>query len=347
MDAFFKLFAKLLIFFEIKTTFVKIMKKIQFLFLAITLFLVSFNFKWGFFAHQRINKHAIFILPPELFPFYKANLKTIMELSVAPDERRYAVKGEAPKHYIDLDHYPDSLKNKMPFFWHNALENFSEDSLQAHGTVPWHIYLMKFKLTEAFKAKDAYKILRLSAEIGHYIADANVPLHTTKNYNGQFTNQVGIHAFWESRLPELYSENYNLEVGPAQYLTNPQKTIWQAVYQANACLDSVLVFEQKLNQSFKSTKKYAVETRNGINVKNYSKNYASKYHQLLANQVERQMQRSIKMIGDFWYTAWVDAGQPDLVHLKYYEFSQGEKQAYEEERKNWLQKLFDVRSEND
>jgi len=31
--------------------------------------------------------------------------------------------------------------------------------------------------------------------------------------------------------------------------------------------------------------------------------------------VERQMKRSIKMIADFWYTAWVNAGQPDLSKL--------------------------------
>lgn len=323
------------------------MKKIQFLLLLVTLILLSFKAKWGFFAHQRINKHAIFILPPELFPFYKAHLKTIMELSVAPDERRYAIKGEATKHYIDLDNYPDSIRKNMPLFWGGALEKYSEDTLNAHGTVPWHIYYMKFQLTEAFKTKDAYKIIRLSAEMGHYIADANVPLHTTKNYNGQLTNQVGIHGFWESRLPELYSDSYNFMVGPATYLPNPQKTAWEAVYKANSCLDSVLVFEQNLNSNFKKTKKYAVETRNGINVKNYSRAYSKKYHELLKNQVENQMRRSIKMIGDFWYTAWVDAGQPDLTTLKYYQITQGEKVALDAEKKNWVQKLFTARNEND
>ena len=36
---------------------------------------------------------------------------------------------------------------------------------------------------------------------------------------------------------------------------------------------------------------------------------------MLAGQVERQMKRSIKMIADFWYSAWIDAGQPDLNSL--------------------------------
>ena len=61
----------------------------------------------------------------------------------------------------------------------------------------------------AFIEKDSDKILKYSADLGHYIADAYVPLHTTENYNGQLTGQKGIHAFWESRLPELFSEDYN------------------------------------------------------------------------------------------------------------------------------------------
>ncbi len=28
--------------------------------------------------------------------------------------------------------------------------------------------------------------------------------------------------------------------------------------------------------------------------------------------VEQQMRTSIKMIGDFWYTAWIDVAKPDL-----------------------------------
>ena len=40
--------------------------------------------------------------------FYKRNLDYIISASVNPDRRRYAVKEEAPRHYIDLDEYGDS-----------------------------------------------------------------------------------------------------------------------------------------------------------------------------------------------------------------------------------------------
>ncbi len=301
---------------------------------------------WGFFAHQRINRLAIFTLPQDMMPFYKTHLRYVMENSVAPDQRRYAVKDEAPRHYIDLDNYGDSAAYKLPIFWKEAVEKLTEDTLMKHGIVPWHIQLMKFQLTKAFQEKDAQRILKLSAEIGHYIADANVPLHTTSNYNGQKTNQLGIHGFWESRLPELYSDDYDFFVGTAEYERFVGKRAWDAVRNANLALDSVLVFERNLNANFKETKKYSIEERNGQNLKVYAKDYSKRYHQSLNNQVERQMKRAVKMIGDLWFTAWVDAGQPDLTALLDFKLSEQQKKEEEVEQKTWLQKLFKPREEN-
>lgn len=161
------------------------------------------NESWGFFAHQKINRLAVFILPPEMIGFYKKNIQYLTEASVNPDRRRYAVADEAAKHYIDLDDYGDSAAYKLPRYWNDAVKKYGEDTLQARGIVPWQINRMYFQLKDAFLLKDPQRILKASAELGHYVADANVPLHTTRNYDGQLTGQMGIHAFWESRLPEL------------------------------------------------------------------------------------------------------------------------------------------------
>ena len=200
----------------------------------------------------------------------------------------------------------------MPKYWHNATAIFSEDTLRKYGIVPWHIYLLKFQLTQAFKSRDVDKILKVSTEIGHYIADANVPLHTTYNYNGQFTNQIGIHGFWESRLPELFFDDYDLFVGGATYLEDVQDRIWDCTYASHKALDSVLTIEKRLTESFPLDKKFSFEERNGSTVKVYSFDYSKTYHYLLNSQVERQLRSSIKMVGDIWFTAWVDAGQPQL-----------------------------------
>ncbi len=270
---------------------------------------------WGFFGHKRINRLAVFTLPPPMLVFYKRNLHYLTENAVNPDRRRYAVVGEAPRHYIDLDMYGDSALYQLPRRWRDAVAQYTEDTLMAHGIVPWHIHRMTYWLTEAFRTRDAAAILRLSSDMGHYIADANVPLHTTRNYNGQFTNQRGIHAFWESRLPELFADEYDNWVGKATYETDPVGRIWAAVAQAHHALDSVFGYERDLTATFGEDQKYSYEERGQVIMKTYARDFARAYHEALAGQTERQMRASIKMIGDFWFTCWVDAGQPDLSGL--------------------------------
>ena len=315
-------------------------------FVASSSFQASQRNFWGFSAHQQINRLAVFTLPPEMMGFYKKHIDFLTENAVNPDKRRYAVDGEAPRHFIDLDVYGDSAAYKLPRRWDDAVAKYTEDSLMKHGIVPWFLPLIKAQLTAAFKEKNARKILRLSADLGHYAGDANVPLHTTRNYNGQLTAQQGIHGFWETRLPELFSTDYNFFVGPATYLPSVQKAAWRAVTNANACLDSVLKFEQKLTTEFGETKKYVIDDRNGVMMKTYSAQFSERYHAALKGQVERQMQASIKLTADLWFTAWVDAGQPDLKPLIDYQASAQEQKETEEEKKGWFKQLFNARSEN-
>ncbi len=303
---------------------------------------------WGFFAHKRINRLAVFTLPSEMFGFYKKNIDYITENAINADQRRYAVKAEAPRHFIDLDNYADSVKKQLyKYSLTEAVDKIGEDSLYAHGIVPWYINNMKHQLTEAFRKNDVKRILSLSSDTGHYIADAHVPLHTTKNYNGQLTNQVGIHGFWESRLPEIFAGNYDFFVGQAAYEEFPQKRAWQTVMNTNAALDSVLSFEKELSNQFSEDKKFSFEEVNGLVTRVYSKEFSTKYHQMLKNQVERQMRASVKMIGDFWFTCWVDAGQPDLMLLKKYEPTKEEDEEANAEKKQWLRKIFEARKESD
>jgi hypothetical protein len=148
------------------------------------------------------------------------------------------VPDEAPRHYIDMDEYGDSAIFNLPKYWSKAVEKFGEDTLKAHGIVPWHIVRMLNQLKEAFVLIDPVKILRCSAELGHYVGDAHVPLHTTRNYNGQLSGQQGIHGFWESRLPELFFDDYNFFVGRATYIDDPQAAAWTVVLQSNAWVDA-------------------------------------------------------------------------------------------------------------
>lgn len=269
---------------------------------------------WGFFAHQRINNLAVFTLPNGMIGFYKKNIKYITEHAVDPDKRRYADTLEAPRHYLDVENYEKSI-DSIPEKWNDALAKYGQKHLNANGIVPWQIQRTYFSLVKAFTTRDSIKILKYSADLGHYIGDAHVPLHTTANHNGQLTNQVGIHAFWESRLPELFSSHYNFVVGKAIYIENPLKEAWKILKHTHSLVDTVLTLEAKLAASFPTDKKFSFSERNNTVLKQYSLEYSRVYHDQMNQMVERQMRSAILEIGSFWYSAWVDAGQPELKNL--------------------------------
>src|SRR6188768_3283902 len=293
-------------------------------------------FCWGFYGHKKINYFSVFLLPPEMMQLYKPNIDFIAQHAVDPDMRRYAVTQEGPRHYIDIDHYGSYPYTELPRKWNDAVAKFSEDSLMQYGIVPWWVQTMLYKLTEAFKEKQQAKILKLSAEIGHYIADAHVPLHANSNHNGQFTDQKGIHGFWESRIPELLAEKeWDFFIGKAEFLKNPADFIWARVLESGAAADTVLKFEKQLSLSFSSDQRYSFEERNGVTVRQYSSAYTRAYNDVLRGMVERRMRQSIFAVASFWYTAWVNAGQPDLKALTNKTFSEDDQKEFEELNNAW------------
>jgi Zinc dependent phospholipase C len=310
------------------------MRKI--LFLIVFSFISLHAFCWGFYGHRKINYFAVFLLPPEMMQFYKPQIDFLAEHAVDPDKRRYAIPEEGPRHYIDIDHYGIYPFNELPRKWNDAVAKFSEDTLQQYGIVPWWVQTMLYKLTGAFKEKNQARILKLSAEIGHYIADAHVPLHANSNHNGQFTDQRGIHGFWESRIPELLAaREWDFFIGKADYIKNPGDFIWQRVLESAKASDSVLLIEKELSKSFPPDQKFSFEERNGITIRQYSAGFAAAYDKKLNGMIERRMRQSIYAIASFWYTAWVNSGQPDLKSLSNKELSADDLKEFEVLNNAW------------
>jgi hypothetical protein len=270
---------------------------------------------WGFYAHYRINRLAVFTLPKGMAGFYSANIEFITEHAISADKRRYVDSTEAPRHFLNADHYGKSPFKNIPQNWDDAALKFSADTIIKYGTVPWTIQYNYYRLVKAFKDHDTVAILTTSANLGHYVADAHVPLHLTQNYNGQLTNQTGIHALWESRLPELFGDHYNYYAGKARYIDNPLKEAFKICRTSFSEVDSVLRFERTLNKLYPADKKYVVEQRGKRQVKDYSVAYAKAYQTMLHGMVQRRMRSAILAVGSYWYSAWVDAGQPDLDKL--------------------------------
>jgi hypothetical protein len=241
---------------------------------------------------------------------YKRHIRAIESLSVLPDQRRHTLDEEAARHYIDLDQY--ELKQIAYLTFEKANLIYTNDTLQQHGIVPWIIPIMKNRLKQAFLNRDTLLVIKLSAELGHYIADAHVPLHTTSNYDGQKTNQVGIHAFWESKIPEMLQKDLEDWSAPAHYIPDLQKETWDWILQAHTHVKTLLVQEAELNVRTKPHAKYIFLKKGSILTKTYAPAYAKEYHKLLNHQIESQFNEAIQHVGNVWYSAWLEAGQPDF-----------------------------------
>lgn len=267
---------------------------------------------WGFFAHQRINQLAVFLLPPEMLAFYKPQQAWLTTHATDPDKRRYVLPEEGARHYIDIDHYGFAM---LPWRWQDALDCYGADTLQAYGVLPWHLSAMMARLTQAFTDKDPARVLKLSADLGHYVADAHVPLHACSNHDGQFTGQQGIHALWESRIPELLADaTFNYWAGKAEYIPDIAAQSWQIIAESALAADTVLRTEKALSEEY-TAQRFAYERRQGKLMRNYARAYTKAYQQRLGDMVERRMRKAMHMVASYWYTAWVNAGQPPLQVL--------------------------------
>ncbi|TDH23107.1 hypothetical protein EXU57_18325 [Segetibacter sp. 3557_3] len=302
----------------------------------ILLLLVAFSLvSWGYLVHRTTHQLAVYALPKDMRGFYFNNIKYLVDSAPRPDMRRNTDSLEATRHFIDLEQFGDSAAYKLPLTWQEAIEKFSKDSLLSYGYVPYQVLMTKEKLTEAFRSRNADSIIYYSTDIGHYIADAHVPLHTSINYDGQLTNQRGLHSLWESTVPEIEIGNYNLRsTHKARYLKEPAVEIMRALQAASALLPDVFAKEIEVSKAFTDSQKYRVQVRRGKEYKNYSPEFAKAYAASLKSTINDQLIMSSNQIADFWYTCWVDGGKPDLDQLQTGSFDKARKKALKKELKS-------------
>lgn len=264
-------------------------------------------------VHKTDHQLAVYELPDNMQRFFYKNMQYITDSSTRPDLRRSRDSTEAPKHFIDIEMYGESAEWKMPLTWKEAVAKYSKDTLHKYGYVPYHIIYMKNKLTNAFRSGNADSILFYATDLGHYIEDANVPLHTSVNYDGQLTSQRGVHALWESVVPEIEITGYDLYTNhKAAYLKNPALTVWTAIRTAHSQLPDVFKKEKEVSAHFVDSTKYKTVLKYGKTLKYYTDAFAKAYGHALHPTIYRQLINSANMVADFWYTAWVDAGSPNL-----------------------------------
>lgn len=303
---------------------------------------------WGYWGHQHINRAAVFALPEEMRRFFYNHIDFMTEESVIPDVRKYAIsdKAEPYRHYMDLESFETIPQDSFPKTLKDATAKYDPVFLDKNGVLPWYIIDMTEKLTNAFKGRKKAEILFLSADLGHYVSDAHMPLHTALNHDGQLTDQRGIHSFWEAQIPELFGDSYNFYTGDAVFIPDVSKEVWRIINNSNALADTLLLVEKKAKEAFGADKVYVKDEKGAVIKNKYgqwvrSKEWAAAYHSALNGMVEKQLRLSIAGTANFIYTAWVNAGKPDLDGLDPEELTKRNAKNYKKDFKLWKTgKLF-------
>jgi hypothetical protein len=308
---------------------------------------------WGIFGHEHINRAAVMALPDPVQSFFYNHIDFITQESTVPDLRKYTLhdKAENPRHYIDLENFGGI--DSLPLTMAEAKTKYEDRFLQSNGILPWYVLDLMDQLTKAFKEKRKTEILFLAGDLGHYIGDAHMPLHTSSNHDGQMTGQTGIHSFWETQLPEMFGKDYNYHTADAHFIPDLRKEMWAILASSHRLKDTLLLADKMLREKLGADNIFKKDAsgaplRNKYNAPIHTDEYAKQFHQALNGMVEKQLRKAIEATSSFWYTAWVNAGKPDLSGLDPSELTTRNKKPLEEEKALWKKgKLFGIESEKE
>jgi hypothetical protein len=275
------------------------------LLLALTVALPASAPAWGFEAHKFIVDRMIALLPVELRPLFEKRRAFIVERAIDPDIwRNVGWDQEPPNHFLDIDHeafgpYPFAA---LPRDYSDAVQKFGKDFINQQGTLPWRTAEFYGRLQrefESLKRKPAPgyaldNIALYSAVLAHYVSDGHVPLHSVVNYDGQVTQQHGLHSRWESELFDRNRSKLTIAPPSLKPVSNPRDFIFDVLLASNRAVPNVL-----------QSDKTAVEGREF-----YDDAYFEKFAAGTLPTLERRLNESIAAVASMITGAWERAGKP-------------------------------------
>jgi hypothetical protein len=255
-------------------------------------------FAWGPTAHRLVNRWAVDTLPPEIRAFFQANRQFIVDHANDPDAAMEKDRHERDLHYIYLDKYGMFPYLKLPHSFDQAVEQYGSGRIHRDGMLPWEIGKISLSLTEAFKAQNWDEAKLQAALLGHYVADAHDPLHTTQNYDGQLTGQTGLANRFEIRLVDKFTNFFMFAPRDATKIADPTEHAFQMVLEAHTWADHVILADR--------------EALEGL--PDYNEDYYDRFYSRVGSIVMRELNDAAEDAGSYWYTAWLNAGRPELPH---------------------------------
>lgn len=274
------------------------MKKLISLFLSfIILFIISNEiFGWGSVGHSLINRNSTKNFPNEMVG-YKLWSEFLAQHSSDADYRKSSDPTEGNKHYIDIDNYPEFLNGNFPHSIDTLISRYGWDFVWQQGILPWATKNTLDSFTVALQRQDWERAKLLAADLGHYVADGHQPLHITRNYDGQFTGQRGIHARYESQMINRYQGEITFSSEGVTYIQSPINFIFNYLFESYSYLDDIL----RADSIAKSVAGNTNSETYYLNLWNNTSSFTKYLFQKASNR-----------LASLIYTAWVNAGNPAL-----------------------------------
>lgn len=265
-------------------------------FAALVVILLS---SWGGTGHYIINLEAGRSFNTEMQQFVDW-INYLAGHASDADIRKSSDPNESPKHYIDIDNYAEFIAGQpMPHTISEAIIRYGNSFVIDNGTLPWATKSTYDSLVLALRNRRNDKAKQFAADLGHYVADGHMPLHLTKNYNGQLTGNTGIHSRYESTMINAHADEfYNSQPGDITYVQNVQQYIFDYIYFNYKYVDSLLIADN-----------YA---------KSINSDYSSSvYKDALWNKTKgftkRLFESASQRLAELIYSAWIEAGRPSVT----------------------------------
>jgi hypothetical protein len=211
------------------------------------------------------------------------------------DTRKGKDPTEAPKHFIDIESYA-AFADLTPNL-DSLRAIYGASNVTDIGILPWATVQTYDSLVASLKRGSLARAESIAADLGHYVGDGHQPLHVTVNYDGQLTNNNGIHSRYETTMINTYAAQLSVTPVPAVYVGNRFAYVLAYLLVSNSLADSVL----RADNGAKSVSGW---TGTGTPPAGYIPELWNECRSLTL----REMQGATVALADLWYSAWVDAG---------------------------------------
>jgi hypothetical protein len=256
---------------------------------------------WGLEGHRIVTVEAARRLPPDLAEFFAGESAALVELSLVPDTRlRQDDPAERPRHYINVEEYDEPPFEQIPREREKAEARYGKQAMDRSGTLPWRILDVFRDLRSAMRNGKSDAIVQSAGYLAHYVADLFQPLHTTSNFDGRATCNHGIHEAFESEMISRRAGEYRraVERGASSVteLRHPAESLFDWMRESRRLVNELLAADTAAIKALKSARRDYYDSMD-----------------LKAGPIaERQMSAAANALASLWYTAWIDAGRPEL-----------------------------------